>query len=203
MHGIIIKDKPIGKTSFDIVREVKKEYNIKKVGHIGTLDPMATGVLVILIGSATKLSDYLMEHDKEYISTLFLGEKKDTGDSEGNTIETKEIPKDLDEEKIKNVLNFFLGKTKQIPPMYSAIKVDGRKLYEIAREGIEVERKQRNIEITEIELIKLTKKDGKINEITFRVVCSKGTYIRVLCEDIAKKLGTVRLYEVIKKNKNR
>ncbi len=201
MHGIIIKDKPIGKTSFDIVREVKKEYNIKKVGHIGTLDPMATGVLVILIGSATKLSDYLMEHDKEYISTLFLGEKKDTGDSEGNTIETKEIPKDLDEEKIKNVLNFFLGKTKQIPPMYSAIKVDGRKLYEIAREGIEVERKQRNIEITEIELIKLTKKDGKINEITFRVVCSKGTYIRVLCEDIAEKLGTVGYMKSLKRTR--
>ena len=202
MNGLEIVDKPIKKTSFDIVREIRKKYNIKQVGHIGTLDPMATGVLVILVGGATKLSDYLMEHDKEYIATVYLGEKKDTGDSEGDTIERKDVPKDISVEKIKEVLQSFLGKSKQIPPMYSAIKVDGKKLYNLARKGIEVERKERDIEITEIELLEVVDKDN-INEIKFRVVCSKGTYIRVLCEEIAEKLGTVRLYEIFKENKNR
>lgn len=202
MNGLEIVDKPIKKTSFDIVREIRKKYNIKQVGHIGTLDPMATGVLVILVGGATKLSDYLMEHDKEYIATVYLGEKKDTGDSEGDTIERKDVPKDISVEKIKEVLQSFLGKSKQIPPMYSAIKVDGKKLYNLARQGIEVERKERDIEITEIELLRIEDEDN-IKEVTFRVVCSKGTYIRVLCEDIAEKLGTARLYEIFKKNKNR
>ena len=202
MNGLEIVDKPIKKTSFDIVREIRKKYNIKQVGHIGTLDPMATGVLVILVGGATKLSDYLMEHDKEYIATVYLGEKKDTGDSEGDTIERKDVTKDISVEKIKEVLQSFLGKSKQIPPMYSAIKVDGKKLYNLARKGIEVERKERDIEITEIELLEVVDKDN-INEIKFRVVCSKGTYIRVLCEEIAEKLGTVRLYEIFKENKNR
>ena len=186
MDGIFIVDKPIKKTSFDMVRETRKNLKQKKVGHIGTLDPMATGVLVILVGNATKLSDYLMEHDKEYIATIFLGEKKDTGDSEGSTIEEKEVPK-IDINDVKETLKSFLGKSKQLPPMYSAIKVNGKKLYDLARKGIEIERKERTIEITDIELLKLDKN----NEITFRVVCSKGTYIRVLCEDIAKKLGTV------------
>lgn len=202
MNGLEIVDKPIKKTSFDIVREIRKKYNIKQVGHIGTLDPMATGVLVILVGGATKLSDYLMEHDKEYIATVYLGKKKDTGDSEGDTIERKDVPKDISVEKIKEVLQSFLGKSKQIPPMYSAIKVDGKKLYNLARQGIEVKRKERDIEITEIELLEALDKNN-INEITFRVVCSKGTYIRVLCEDIAEKLGTVRLHEIFKENKNR
>ena len=125
MNGLIIVDKEINKTSFDVVRDIRKKYNTKKVGHIGTLDLMATGVLVVLVGNATKLSDYLMEHDKEYIAKLSLGEKKDTGDSEGKTIEEKAIPEGLDEEKIKEVLKSFLGKSKQIPPMYSAIKVNG------------------------------------------------------------------------------
>ena len=202
MNGLEIVDKPLKKTSFDIVREVRKKYNIKQVGHIGTLDPMATGVLVILVGGATKLSDYLMEHDKEYIATVHLGEKKDTGDSEGNTIERKEVPKDISLEKVKDVLQSFLGKSKQVPPMYSAIKVNGQKLYDLARKGIKVEREERNIEITNIEFLKI-EDECNIKEITFRVVCSKGTYIRVLCENIAEKLGTVRLYEISKENKNR
>ena len=202
MNGLEIVDKPLKKTSFDIVREVRKKYNIKQVGHIGTLDPMATGVLVILVGGATKLSDYLMEHDKEYIATVYLGEKKDTGDSEGNTIERKEVPKDISLEKVKDVLQSFLGKSKQVPPMYSAIKVNGQKLYDLARKGIKVEREERNIEITNIEFLKI-EDECNIKEITFRVVCSKGTYIRVLCENIAEKLGTVRLYEISKENKNR
>lgn len=184
MDGLEIVDKPLKKTSFDMVREARKKYNIKKVGHIGTLDPMATGVLVILVGEATKLSDYLMEHDKEYIAKISLGKKTETGDSEGNVIEEKEVPT-LDREKIEKVLKSFLGQSNQVPPMYSAVKVDGEKLYNLARKGINVERKSRKIEITEIELLDFSK-----NEITFRVVCSKGTYIRVLCEDIAEKLET-------------
>ncbi len=184
MHGLEIVDKPLKKTSFDIVREIRKKYNIKQVGHIGTLDPMATGVLVILVGEATKLSDYLMEHDKEYMAKIYLGKKTDTGDSEGKVIDNKEVP-NLNKEKIEKVLFSFLGQSNQVPPMYSAVKVNGEKLYNLARQGINIERKPRKIEITDIELL-----DYENNEITYRVVCSKGTYIRVLCEDIAEKLET-------------
>ena len=191
MDGLIIVDKEKGKTSFDVVRNIRKEYNTKKVGHIGTLDPMATGVLVVLVGNATKLSDYLMEHDKEYIAEVFLGEKKDTGDTEGKTVEIKEVPEDLSKEKIEDALKSFLGKSKQIPPMYSAIKVNGKKLYSLARQGIEIERKPRDIEIKEIELLEICMQNEKISKIKFRVSCSKGTYVRVLCEDIAVKLKTV------------
>lgn len=194
MNGIIIVDKPKGKTSFDMIRDIRKKYNIKKVGHIGTLDPMATGVLPILIGDATKLSDYLMNHDKEYIATLCLGEKRDTGDSEGKVVEIKEISEKIDNEMIIKTLNEFLGESMQIPPMYSAIKIDGQKLYDLARQGKTVERKSRKINIYEIELLENKKTSSSQNnykEIKFRVVCSKGTYIRVLCEDIAEKLGTV------------
>ena len=144
MNGVIIVDKQKGKTSFDEIRDIRKTYNIKKVGHAGTLDPMATGVLIILVGETTKLSDYLMNHDKEYIATLKLGKKTDTGDSEGKIIEEKEIP-NLSKENVQNVLNTFIGKSKQIPPMYSAIKVNGKKLYELAREGKEIERQERKI----------------------------------------------------------
>ncbi len=196
MHGLEIVDKPLGKTSFDMVRDIRKKYNIKKVGHIGTLDPMATGVLVILIGEATKLSDYLMEHDKEYIATIHLGEKTDTGDSEGNIIETKLVPEDINKEKIITVLNSFLGESYQIPPMYSAIKVNGEKLYNLARQGKTVERKSRKISIDEIELLDYNK-----SEINFRVVCSKGTYIRVLCEDIAQKLDTCGYMKTLRRTR--
>lgn len=189
MNGIIVVDKKKGNTSFDEIREIRKKYNIKKVGHIGTLDPMATGVLPILIGEATKLSDYLMEHDKEYVATLKLGQKMDTGDSEGSIVLEKPIPI-LSEEEIKEVLSSFLGKSNQIPPMYSAIKVNGKKLYELAREGKEVEREARKIEIYAIELIKIKEENNIVKEIEFKVNCSKGTYIRVLCENIAEKLGT-------------
>ncbi len=189
MDGIIIIDKPIGMTSRQVVSKVKGFYNEKKAGHTGTLDPMATGVLPILLGKATKLSKYLVNHDKKYIATLFLGEKKDTGDCEGKTIQVKDVPK-LNEKKINEVLFSFKGNINQIPPMYSAIKVNGKKLYEYARKGMVIERHTRNINIYEIKLLNFTE-----NIITFEVFCSKGTYIRVLCEDIAEKLGTVRLYD--------
>ena len=191
MNGVLIIDKPIGVTSFDVIRDIRKEYGTKKVGHTGTLDPMATGVLPILIGDATKLSDYLMDHDKEYIAVLKLGEKRDTGDSEGNIIETSKIP-NLTTQEIENTLKAFIGKISQIPPMYSAIKVNGKKLYELAREGKEIERKPRSVEIYSIELLEVEKnKENIIDKIKFKVNCSKGTYIRTLCEDIAEKLGTV------------
>lgn len=185
MNGVIVVDKAKGNTSFDEIRKIRKEYTIKKVGHTGTLDPMATGVLTILVGEATKLSDYLMNHDKEYVATLSLGEKRDTGDSEGKIIETKKVP-DLSEKNVKETLKSFEGKISQIPPKYSAIKVNGKKLYEYARSGEKIEIKPRKVNIFEINLIEI-----KENSITFKVHCSKGTYIRTLCEDIAEKLGTV------------
>lgn len=198
MDGVLIINKPLNKTSFDVVRDVRKEYNTKKVGHIGTLDPMASGVLPILIGKATKLSDLLMEHDKDYIATLKLGEKRDTGDQEGKIIECSPIPSDISKEKIISVLNTFLGDSFQIPPMYSAIKINGQKLYDLARKGETIERKPRPITITNIELLNY---DNSTNEIEFKVTCSKGTYIRVLCEDIATKLNTCGYMSSLKRTR--
>lgn len=189
MDGILIVNKPKAYTSHDIVNILRKELNIKKIGHTGTLDPNATGVLPILVGQATKISKYLIEHNKEYIAELKLGEKTSTGDPEGETIEIQEVPK-LEEKQIQEVLNSFLGKQKQTPPIYSSIKVNGKKAYEYARKGKTVELEPRLIEILYISLIKFEK-----NIITFKVNCSKGTYIRVLCEDIAKKFGTVGLMQ--------
>lgn len=199
MNGVLIVDKEKGKTSFDIIRDIRKKYNMKKVGHTGTLDPLATGVLPILLGEATKLSDYLMDHDKEYLAVLKLGQKTDTADSEGNVIEKKEVPC-INIEDVEEVISTFIGEIKQIPPMYSAIKVNGKKLYDLARQGKEVEREPRKVKIYSINNIKLDKKNS---EIEFTVNCSKGTYIRTLCEDIAEKLSTVRIYERFKKNKSR
>lgn len=188
VNGILIVDKEKGKTSFDVIREIRKKYNTKKVGHIGTLDPMATGVLPVLIGEATKLSDYLMEHDKEYIAELELGIKTDTGDSEGSIIEEKNLRK-IKKEEIEEVLKLFLGDNMQIPPMYSAIKINGKKLYELAREGKEIIRPPRKIKIYDIELLEIKNDErGNTKIIKYKVKCSKGTYIRVLCEDIAEKL---------------
>lgn len=186
MDGVLIINKPQGFTSHDVVNVLRKTLNTKKMGHTGTLDPNATGVLPILIGTATKISKYLIEHDKTYIATLSLGEKTDTGDSEGNIIEKDLNFQNISCKQIRDVLKTFIGKQKQIPPMYSAIKINGKKAYEYARQGQAVQLEPRNIEIYSINLIKAEDK-----EITFEVSCSKGTYIRTLCEDIAKKLGTI------------
>ena len=186
MNGLLIINKPKGYTSHDVVNVLRKKLNTKKVGHTGTLDPNATGVLPILIGTATKISKYLIEHEKTYIATIVLGKKTDTGDIEGKIIEEDSNLRDVDKNKLEEVIKSFLGKQSQIPPMYSAIKVDGKKLYEYAREGKTVELKPREIEILDINLIRYEN-----NEIEFSVRCSKGTYIRTLCEDIAKKLGTI------------
>lgn len=188
MDGIIIINKEKDWTSNDIVQKLKGIFK-KKVGHTGTLDPQATGVLPILVGKGTSLSKYLINHDKEYIATIKLGQKTSTGDGEGEVIEEKPInEKYLEEDYIKKILEEFKGKQSQIPPMYSAIKVNGKKLYEYARKGKQIEVKPREIEIYNIELIEVSK-DTK--EIVYKVWCSKGTYIRSLCEDIAKKLETV------------
>lgn len=187
MNGLLIINKPKNYTSHDIVNIVRKKLNIKKVGHTGTLDPNATGVLQVLVGQATKISKYLVEHKKTYIATLKLGEQRDTGDSEGNVINQDLDLRVYDNKEIEQALSSFLGKQQQIPPIYSSIKVNGKKLYEYARNGQEIEIKPRDIEVYNISLISYDKK----NKIVFEVECSKGTYIRTLCEDIAKKIGTI------------
>ena len=198
MDGIILINKGKGCTSHDVVNKVKHIFN-EKVGHTGTLDPDATGLLPILIGKGTKLSYYLINHDKEYEVTLKLGERTDTADSEGKVIEKQEVNVEiLSEEEISKVLDSFLGKQEQIPPMYSAIKLNGKKLYEYARKNIEVDVKPREIEIYDI---KLNKVDEEEKLICFTVHCSKGTYIRSLCEDIAQSLGTIGYMKELNRTK--
>lgn len=194
MNGIIIINKKKGSTSHDNVYKIKKMFN-EKVGHTGTLDPMAEGVLPILIGKGTLVSKYLINHDKKYIVKLQLGIQTDTADSEGKIL--KELPvENMQTLKINEVLNTFIGKQEQIPPMYSAIKVNGKKLYEYARKGQTVDIKPRTIEIYEIKLIHI---DEEKKQIEFEVFCGKGTYIRSLCEDIAEKLGTVGYMKELKR----
>ena len=188
MDGIIIINKSKNCTSHDIVQKAKKIFH-EKVGHTGTLDPMATGVLPLLIGKGTLCSKYLIHHDKVYDVELTLGVKTDTADSEGVVTERKDIPQEIfQKDKIEEILKCFIGKQEQIPPMYSAIKVKGKKLYEYARKGQTIKIQPRQIEIYEIKLLQ-TEEEQK--QIRFRVACSKGTYIRSLCEDIAERLGTV------------
>ena len=189
MNRIIIIDKPKDITSQGVVSKIKRILNVKKVGHTGTLDPLATGVLPILVGDATKLSKYLIEHDKIYIAKVVLGERRTTGDLEGEVVETKDTDiSKIKKEEIEEVLKSFLGESKQVPSIYSAIKVNGKKLYEYAREGKEVEVPERTIFIKNIRLLNI---DNDDNSFEYEVEVSKGTYIRTLSEDIAKKLGTV------------
>lgn len=196
MNGIIIINKSKGCTSHDVVYKVKKIFN-EKVGHTGTLDPMAEGVLPILIGNGTLLSKYLINHDKKYIVKLQLGEKTDTADSEGKVIETQVVKDELlNEKNINEILKSFIGKQEQIPPIYSAIKVNGKKLYEYARKGQDIELKPRQIEIYDINLISYSSEEKQIE---FEVFCGKGTYIRSLCEDIANKFETVGYMKELKR----
>lgn len=188
MDGIIIINKPQNCTSHDIVYKVKKILN-KKVGHTGTLDPMATGVLPLLIGKGTLCSKYLIEHDKIYKVTLQLGKKTDTADTEGKIIEERKVEKDiLKKENVLKAIKQCEGEQIQTPPIYSAIKVKGKKLYEYARQGKEVEIPKRKINIYKIELLNINEENLQIE---FSVHCSKGTYIRSLCEDLAEKLGNI------------
>ena len=179
--GVLIIDKPTDMTSHDVVNIMRKLYNTKKVGHTGTLDPMATGLLVVLIGRAAKAAEYLVSDEKKYEAGLLLGVKYDTGDITGTVIEESDtIPEKV---RVLEVIDSFIGKDQQIPPMYSALKVDGQKLVNLARKGKTVERKPRDIEIFSIEA------DGNERDYTLKVHCSKGTYMRTLCEDIGEKLG--------------
>ena len=198
MDGIILINKAKNCTSNNVVNKVKHILN-EKTGHIGTLDPNATGLLPILVGKGTKLSQYLINHDKEYEVVLKLGIKTDTADLEGKIIEEKEVADNLlEKEKVLDVLNGFIGKQKQVPPMYSAIKVNGKKLYEYARKNVQIELEAREIEIYEIKLGTINQKE---NTITFTVHCSKGTYIRSLCEDIAQRLGTIGYMKELNRTK--
>ncbi len=181
-EGILILDKPDGMTSHDCVAIMRRLFHTRKVGHTGTLDPMATGVLPILLGRAAKAAEYLTAEDKHYIAGLRLGLTTDTEDSTGTTLtECDAIP---DEAAVRETVKTFIGEIEQIPPMYSALKVDGQKLYDLARQGITVERKARPITIASIGC---EKQDERTY--TLDVRCSKGTYIRTLCADIGAKLG--------------
>ena len=184
MNGILLVNKPIDYTSRDVVNKLTKILKTKKIGHTGTLDPIATGVLVVCVGNTTKLCELLTSEYKEYIATIKLGIKTDTLDTTGNIIEEKEY--NVTEDQIKEVLNSFLGTSIQTTPIYSAVKVNGKKLYEYARAGEQVELPKREINITNIELISF-----KDDEIKFKTTVSKGTYIRALIDDICNKLNTI------------
>ena len=198
MNGILLVNKQKNCTSHDVVYKVRKIVK-EKVGHTGTLDPLAEGVLPLLIGKGTLCSKYLIEHDKEYEVVLKLGISTETMDGEGKVLEEREIEEDVLEKKhVEEILESFVGKQKQTPPMYSAIKVKGKKLYEYARKGEEVEIPKREIEIYSIKLVGINREK---KEIEFKVSCSKGTYIRSLCIDIAKKLGTIGYMSELKRLK--
>ncbi|MDD3382530.1 MAG: tRNA pseudouridine(55) synthase TruB [Bacilli bacterium] len=186
MNGILVINKEKGMTSFDVIRTIKKKFSIKKIGHAGTLDPLATGVLVVLLGSATKLSNYVMGEKKTYEATVVIGESYDTEDSTGKLIDKKNINTEL---QVDSTLEKILDLKYQIPPMYSALKVNGKKLYELARKEIEVERKAREVEIFDIKRIsEILYCENKV-EFKFETTVSKGTYIRTLCVEIGKNLG--------------
>ena len=180
--GILIVDKPKGVTSHDVVAIVRRHFQIKKVGHAGTLDPNATGVLVLLLGKATKLSETFLNQDKEYEAVMKLGEKTDSGDCEGKVLKVREV--NVDEDELRKVVNSFQGEIEQVPPMFSAKKIGGKRLYKLARKGLEIKREPRKIHIKEIEI-----GDVNLPMVHLRVVCSKGTYIRQLADDIGEALG--------------
>ncbi len=186
-NGVINIYKEAGYTSFDVVARLRGILGQKKIGHTGTLDPDAVGVLPVVVGNATKLVEYLTDKRKEYVAVFVPGTVTDTQDISGTVLSSCEP--DVDEEKVKAALKSYVGDIMQIPPMYSALKVNGRKLCNLAREGIEVERKARPVTIYEIELLSYETGDDGRPEITIRVECSKGTYIRTLCHDVGQTLG--------------
>jgi tRNA pseudouridine55 synthase len=185
VDGVLLLDKPAGLTSNQALQRVKRLIGAKKAGHTGSLDPAATGMLPLCFGEATKVCAFLLEADKTYRVTARLGSATNTGDRDGEVVETAEVPS-LSAEEWQAILSGFLGESQQTPPMYSALKKEGKRLYELARQGIEVEREPRAIRIDEIELL-----EAAGARLVFRVTCSKGTYVRTLVEDIAKMAGTV------------
>ncbi|RME34592.1 MAG: tRNA pseudouridine(55) synthase TruB [Gammaproteobacteria bacterium] len=183
VDGLLLLDKPAGLTSNAALQRVKSLYRAQKAGHTGNLDPLATGLLPICLGEATKFTAFLLDADKRYLTRARLGLRTTTGDAEGEVIERREVP-ELDREGIERVLERFRGRIEQVPPMHSAIKRQGRPLYELAREGVTVEREPREVEIHSLELV-----DLGTEELELEVHCSKGTYIRTLIEDIGEALG--------------
>ena len=183
MNGVIVIDKPQGMTSFDIVRQVRRMCKVRRVGHAGTLDPLATGVLPVAVGWATRLVEYMMAGEKTYQATMKLGASTDTQDSEGQILEEKEW-QHVDRAALDEAVASFVGDIDQLPPMYSALKKDGKPLYQLARQGIEVERQLRSIHIDSIVV-----DDFAPPLVTFTVHCSKGTYVRTLCHDLGQKLN--------------
>ncbi len=184
MDGILIVNKPPGMTSHDVVNFVRRKFGLKKVGHSGTLDPMASGVLVMLIGKSTKLSSQFINEDKEYEATLTLGIVTDTGDCQGRVIRNSFSAIQYPREKLEIIFAEFEGEIEQIPPMVSALKYKGTRLYKLARQGIQIKRKARKVKILKLQIT-----DVNLPQISFKVSCSKGTYIRSLGEDIGQRLG--------------
>lgn len=182
--GVLVIDKPQGWTSHDVVAHVKRKLKAKKVGHLGTLDPLATGVLVLVINGATKYSSQLDTGAKEYLTVAKLGEETDTYDREGKVAASSDTSA-LTEEGIKSALESFKGRIRQVPPMYSAIKSGGTPLYKLARKGVTIEREAREIEVYSLEVLRI-----EIPVVEFKVLCSRGTYLRSICHDLGKLLGT-------------
>ena len=180
--GILIIDKPSGLTSHDVVNRVRRATKIRQVGHAGTLDPMATGVLVVCVGQATRVSEYLLGHDKAYRATIRLGIETNTYDADGEIVATHDV--NVDRAEVERALAQFVGEIQQVPPMYSAIKREGQKLYELARQGIEIERAARSVIVHSIEL-----RDYQAPDATIDVQCSAGTYIRSIAHDLGTALG--------------
>lgn len=183
VNGILLLDKAVGMTSNAALQAVKKLFNAKKAGHTGSLDPLASGLLPLCMGEATKLSTFLLDSDKVYEGTCQLGTKTTTGDAEGEVIASRPVP-EFDEKTLKKVFSQFMGDIEQIPPMHSAIKKDGQPLYKLAHQGIEVEREPRQVHVYELELL-----DTQESSFRFRLRCSKGTYVRTLVEDIGEVMG--------------
>ena len=181
--GVLIVDKEEGETSFSVVRKVKKLLKVSKVGHAGTLDPFATGLLLVLVGQGTKLSSYLMAGDKTYLGTLTLGTETDTLDRTGRVTAVKPVPK-LDPELVRETARAFVGETEQTPPSFSALKVQGKRAYSLARKGLPVSLEKRRVRIMELAVLSLD-----LPDVTFRVVCSSGTYVRTLAADLGMELG--------------
>jgi tRNA pseudouridine55 synthase len=183
MEGILLVDKPRDHTSHDVVARLRGKLKMKRIGHAGTLDPMATGLLVILVGKATKVSQYLVGLDKEYEGTIELGKVTDTQDADGEVMETRPVP-DLTDADVLTAVKTFLGDQYQMPPMYSAIKIAGVPLYKSARKGEEIEREPRFIRVMTWEVLRFA-----TPQIDFRLTCTKGTYVRTLAHDLGAKLG--------------
>lgn len=182
-EGILLVDKPQGITSHDVVYKLRKIFHIKKIGHAGTLDPMATGLLLMLIGKATKVSQFLMSMDKEYTGTIRLGQSTDSQDADGEVVEERPVP-DISKADALKEMKAFIGDQYQTPPMYSAKKVNGQPLYKLARKGKTVPREPRVINISKMEMSRF-----ELPEIEFLVACSKGTYVRTIAHDYGEKLG--------------